>query len=145
LSKHDKPELALRAVEQVRHYGGILEHPAHSRLWEACALPHPGQRQDLHGGYTIEVNQVEWGHACVKPTWLYMVRVSAVTPVPPYPGRKPTHGIWYGDFEKAGRAGPLLLGASKEIRRRTPPAFAEWLVDLARTASVPLELWGWAL
>lgn len=53
----------------------------------------------------------------------------------PSPGRKPTHGIWYGDFERAGRAGERLLGASKEIRPRTPPAFARWLVDLASGVS----------
>jgi hypothetical protein len=50
----------------------------------------------------------------------------------------PSHGIWYGAFERRGSgSGPKLIAASKEIRRRTPPLFAEFLVDLARRAVVP--------
>ena len=133
LSKNHDPYLALIAVDQVREWRGVLEHPAGSLLWDAVAMPRPGQPSDQFGGVTVEVNQVEWGHACVKPTWLYLVGVET-TPAPPFPDRKPTHGIWYGDFERSGGAGPVLLGASKEIRRRTPPLFARWLVDLAKLA-----------
>ena len=64
------------AVEHVRKYGGVLEHPAGSKLWGACAMPPPGLwlnetrskyaddacEADAYGGYTIEVRQVEWGH-----------------------------------------------------------------------------------
>lgn len=35
-------ELGLWCAEQVRKWGGILEQPAHSRLWEAAGLPRPG-------------------------------------------------------------------------------------------------------
>lgn len=37
-------ELGPWCVEQVRNSGGVLEHPAHSRLWQACDLPRPGER-----------------------------------------------------------------------------------------------------
>lgn len=140
LYRGNEHDCAPAAVEAAREWGGVLEHPAHSLLWEVLAMPKPGELPDAHGGVTLAVNQVEWGHACAKPTWLYFVGVSLRVPDPPFLGRRPTHGIWYGDFERAGRAGPLLLGASKEIRRRTPPAFARWLVDLAATAQRPARL-----
>lgn len=128
--------LALAAVDQVRQWGGVLEHPAGSTLWERMGMPACGDLPDKFGGLTIEVNQVDWGHPCKKPTWLYMVGVRMKKWAHgPFVGREPTHGIWYGDFERAGRAGPRLLGASKEKRRRTPVAFAEWLISLAQTAT----------
>lgn len=125
-----------RAVAQVHAYSGVLEHPAGSRLWEAVGLPKPGDLWNDYRGFTIEVNQVEWGHACVKPTWLYIVGIAReMIPPAPYPGRQPTHAIWYGKTERA--AGLKRLIASKEIRRRTPPAFAQFLIDLASLAVRP--------
>jgi len=129
--RNQDARLAPVAVEQVRLYSGVLEHPKGSRLWDACGLPRPGELPDQYGGVTLEVNQVDWGHACAKPTWLYLIGVRPER----YPRRArgvPTHGIWYGSFERSGHSGPVLRGASKEIRRRTPPAFAEFLVELAR-------------
>ena len=134
LSKNHDASLAPLAVDQVRQWGGVLEHPARSGLWAHCRLPLPGELPDADGGVTVAVNQVEWGHACAKPTWLYVVGVRRLPGPAPEPGRAPTHGIWYGDFERAGRAGPLLKGASKEIRRRTPVEFAKWLIALADAA-----------
>jgi len=128
-AEHD---CAPAAVATVREWGGVLEHPADSRLWPFCGMPDPGWLPDVYGGITIAVNQVEWGHACAKPTWLYLVGYNPAKIAPPMPGRRPTHGIWYGDFKRSGHDGDRLLGASKEIRRRTPPAFAAWLVELAR-------------
>jgi hypothetical protein len=126
--------LALLAVEQVRRFGGALEHPRNSLLWFAAQLPYPGWLPDSAGGVTLEVNQVDWGHACAKPTWIYLVGVRPER-YPRMPKGSPTHGIWYGNFERSGHAGPTLKGASKEIRRRTPPAFAEFLVELARNVT----------
>lgn len=37
-------ELAPMCVELLRQCGGVLEHPAHSRLWPAMGLPRPGER-----------------------------------------------------------------------------------------------------
>jgi hypothetical protein len=131
LYKGNEKDLGPLAVEQVRRWGGVLEHPAGSELWDHCLLPRPGWLPGIWGGMTIQVDQVEWGHACVKPTWIYVVGTNWLPRNPPFPGRKPTHGIWYGDFERSGHAGPTLLGASKEIRRRTPIPFAEWLISIA--------------
>lgn len=140
LSGHDDPELAIRAVAQVRRWGGVLEHPAHSKLWEHCGLPLPGELQDEHGGVSIEVCQVDWGHVARKRTWIYIVGTRDLPPFPP-PGT-PTHWI-SGGREREGkkrRATPVPPGikvCSAQQRRRTPPAFAAWLVAIAR--SVRLE------
>jgi hypothetical protein len=137
-SEHD---CAPRAVEQVRAHGGVLEHPAHSRLWRHARLPEPGELPDERGGYTLAVNQVDWGHVARKPTWLYLVGVPRVRLELPEPG-EPTH--WIGGSRGRGRertrqGAPIpsgLKAASAQQRRRTPPAFAEWLVSLARSARV---------
>ena len=80
---------------------------------------------------TIRVEQVAWGHTCRKPTLLYLVgcdldfvRATIRT------GGTPTHGI----SSKARRG--ALLAPSSAARRKTPLAFAEWLVAIARTADL---------
>ena len=80
--------LALVAVDQVRRWGGVLEHPAHSDLWVEARLPLPGGLPDAHGGYTVAVEQWWWGHRAIKPTWLYVVgcRAADLTPFPRPPG-----------------------------------------------------------
>lgn len=110
--------LAPIAVGQVQKYGGVLEHPLGSKLWAHSKLPRPGEGLDAHGGHTLVVDQCEWGHACRKRTWLYVVRCKGAW-LAPFPGKKPTHSVQGGRKEK-------LPGASKEVRRLTPPLFAQW-------------------
>jgi hypothetical protein len=138
LGKVQDSDCAPIAVEQVRRFGGVLEHPAHSKLWEHCGLPLPGAPTGLFWDYTVEVDQVEWGHACRKRTWLYLVGVPReALERPPFPGRMPTH--WCsGGRTKSSRSGspipPGIKAASAQIKRRTPPLFAEYLIRLARAA-----------
>lgn len=128
LYKGSEHECAIEAVGFVRRNGGVLEHPANSRLWPACELPPPDGGHDEFGGYTVAVNQVSWGHKCAKPTWLYMVRVPGeLMRAGIRTGGTPTHCVCTGP-----RQLQRLPVASKPIKRRTPPAFAEWLVSLAR-------------
>lgn len=158
-------DCAPRAVEQVRAFGGVLEHPARSLLWmhgptcpgtasgahckhaadgdgPCCKcgwehLPLPDHAEDSFGGYTIELDQVEWGHVARKRTWLYLVGVPReALEAPPFPGREPTHRIGSSTCgrEDGTRYRPAsgLRSASAQQRRRTPPLFAEYLVRLAR-------------
>src|SRR5687768_16317280 len=36
-------ELAISAINQIRKYGGVLEHPRGSKLWHEMNLPMPGK------------------------------------------------------------------------------------------------------
>jgi hypothetical protein len=159
-------DCAPRAVEQVRKWGGVLEHPAGSKLWEHCGLPvpdfevHPRSRLgvmkvlrvstardwfgafvDDFGGYTIELDQVEWGHVARKRTWLYLVGVPrGALEAPPFPGREPTHYASGGRTQSSRKGAPVPAGikvCSAQQRRRTPPLFAEYLIRLARSVRRP--------
>lgn len=112
--KHDDPELALLAVEQVRTFGGVLEHPAHSRLWKACGLPPPDSLfPDAFGGRSYVINQGDYGHRAPKETWLYAVGLG------PCPLVAPT------GFDPGGRVNNM----GQPERRRTPRPLAERLVQ----------------
>lgn len=125
-TKQDR-ECAPLAVASVRKWGGVLEHPKHSVLWKHCRMAYPGELPDVWGGISVEVNQVSWGHRCAKPTWLYVVGVQRhVVMRGIRTGGTPTHRI------TSGPNGPQLPSADKPIAARTPPAFAEWLVSLAK-------------
>jgi len=127
------PDCGPRAVEQVLEHGGILEHPAESLLWKHCGLPRPipwpEPDAELPRVWTLEIDQCDWGHAARKRTWLLMVGVPASALGPRPEAGIPTRTIATG---RAGRKGKLCLPKSQ--RHLTPPAFAAWLVSLARSA-----------
>lgn len=127
-------ELALLGVAQVRRWGGVLEHPYGSSLF-GQVLPRPGELPDAWGGRTFDMRQVDWGHACIKPTRLYVVGVSpSVVFAGIRFGGQPTHRMTNGQRGASARGD--LKRASAEMRRRTPLAFAEWLVSLARSVTL---------
>lgn len=86
-------------------------------------------------GRTVEVDQVRFGHVARKATWLYLVGIPNVGDMPP--DRKPTHWIGGGRNPKSGGGGipPGIKACSFEQRTRTPPAFADWLIALARSSA----------
>lgn len=134
-------ELAMRAVLQVRAFGGVLEHPAWSTLFYELRLPRPGELGDAYGGFTVEVCQSDFGHVARKRSWLYVVGVprSAVWPLPPR--REPTHWCSGGRTRRPGMGSTVPAGikvCSAQQRRRTPEPFARWLIELAASAR-PLE------
>jgi hypothetical protein len=124
---HDKPEekaLALFAVDTVRRCGGVLEHPKASKLWEAKNMSRTGAVDDW-GGWTLPVLQFWWGHLAEKATLLYVVGITAGD-IPPIQLRL---GVAERAIGSRNNKKPELL---KSHRDKTPPAFAAWLVDLAR-------------
>jgi hypothetical protein len=134
LYRGDEAHIGPIAVAQVRRWGGVLEQPAHSKLWEHCELPPPGARDSK--GIAIAVDQCAYGHVARKPTWLYLVGVD-LAPGEPRIGGEPTHACSGGGRNWRGASGGRRLKiCSAEQRRRTPPAFAAWLVSLARRARV---------
>lgn len=123
------------AVQMVRLYGGVLEHPARSQLWKHADLPRPGDPPDAWGGWTLEVDQCRWGHPARKQTWLYIVG-AAPENLPPIPEwREPTHVI---DTPRAAKDGDYSKGRHlpKSQRHITPLDFAKWLVQITEAVNV---------
>lgn len=114
-------ELGPLCVEWLKKCGGVLEHPAHSRLWDACKLPKPGwtHSRDL---WSMEVLQGWWGDSRSKVTWLLFAGIS------PNDIR-----VLYRFVDAAGDRRRWQL-MSKTQRSATHPAMAEWLVNAARIA-----------
>lgn len=136
----DEMGLARWAVAQVRQWGGVLEHPKGSRLWDDQQLPAPGAHPDEFGGWTYGISQHWWGHRAQKLTLLYIVGC-APQDVPELPALQlgaGTHVI--AQDTRKGNGGKRLqkgdLGwrpfVTHAEREHTPPALAEWLVELAR-------------
>ena len=119
-------ELAPWAIEQIRLHGGVLEHPAASKLWKELSLPHPGAT-DKFGGWTLGIHQSDFGHRAEKKTLLYIVgcNPAAVPPIP-HPMHYPSHVI---ATSRMKRHRPEVTKAEREA---TPEALAQWLVTVAR-------------
>lgn len=116
-------ELAPMVVELLRKTGGVLEHPAHSRLWDELDLPKPGEPQ--RGGlWSMAVKQSWWGDSRTKATWLLFCGVSPRDIEVPLRLHNPE-----GDRRR-------WQVMSKHQRAATCPAFAEWLIEVARASSV---------
>lgn len=134
-AEHD---CAPHAVELVRRFGGVLEHPAYSKLWSAIAMPQPDELPDPWGGFTVLVDQVNWGHVARKRTWIYVVGVDRATVYAEVrSGARPTHWIAGARKRRVGGGGIIPAGVkvcSAQQRRRTPRQFAEWLVSIASRA-----------
>lgn len=107
------------AVEQVRRFGGVLEHPADSSLFKHCGMPQPFAFPDEHGGRTVAVYQGDYGHPAPKLTWLYLVGVPVLD------------GLRLG---RGGERGRVELQARRD-RSITPRELAKVLLDLAASAA----------
>jgi hypothetical protein len=116
-------ELGLLCAEHLKREGGVLEHPAHSRLFDAAGLPGPGQRKgDL---FTVPVLQAWWGYPMRKETWLCFSLVDIMALEFPYTEHDSRAGL--GD-----RRRQQLM--SKNQRAATCEPLAIWLVEAARLA-----------
>lgn len=131
------------ALIAVRRWGGVLEHPAHSKAWDKFELVKPPKAggwvpADAVGGWTCHVEQGHYGHLSRKETWLY----AHGTDLPelrwgPSPQRiHPVAFERYG-YEKARRIGVMAMIGGKDktrLRNATPPPFRDLLLSIARTA-----------
>lgn len=133
-------DLAPWAVEQVRTWGGVLEHPLGSRLWAELGLPAPGQR-DGFGGFTVPICQHWFGHRAEKRTLLYVVGIEPRDlPDVHFKLGEASHVIAQGRQARPdlgrGRLKKGVPGWRPEVtpreREHTPEALAVWLVELAR-------------
>ena len=123
----DEKDLAFFAIQTVRQFGGVLEHPAFSSLWSAANLPRPGKGHDAFGGWSLDVPQYWFGHRAYKRTWLYICGCEPKN-IPPIP-------LVLGDSPcvlETSKKGDVRPSISRPEREATPPAFAGWLLDLAQ-------------
>ncbi len=131
------------ALNAVREFGGVLEHPAQSLAWDRFDLPKPKSSHGwthslLDGGYSCYVEQGRYGHPMRKATWLYAYGHSH------YPDLR-----WgrVNDNEMLGRFkwGSRLYKPEHDRDRPrvdgqhslTTTEFREVLLDMARSARVP--------
>lgn len=120
------------ALEAVRRYGGVLEHPAYSAAWDAFGLPLPARGGGwitslTDPGSSCWVDQGWYGHALKKPTWVYAVGVDLAS-------------FEWGE-SPAGRQLPHRDPSMSATQRQrmtipTPPEFRDLLIRMARTSSV---------
>lgn len=128
------------ALEAVRKWGGVLEHPADSHAWQWFGIDPPprygGWLQVNPIGFTCCVYQGHYGHFAGKPSWLY----ANIGDRPPdliwgkceqrlHPVALERHG-----YEKARRIGMMAMVGGKnktKIRNATPVEFRDLLISIA--------------
>lgn len=126
------------ALEAVRRWGGVLEHPAYTIAWPTFGLPVPG-----HGGWTqafgdpgfsTAVSQVAYGHRARKRTWLYYVGSSA-PPALRWDEPPATAQVGGKSSHPNNKSAVLQHGKSSV----TPAAFRDVLLAMARTSLLASE------
>lgn len=111
--RSDERDLAWFALWVVRHCGGVLEHPATSRLWREAGIV-PGKRDEF-GGLLVPVDQLAYGHRAQKRTGLYLVGCDITPQLAVVP------------------ASAVVENMCRAERERTPPELARVLVEAARS------------
>lgn len=125
----------LSGLENVRTYGGVLEHPASSYAWPEFGLKRPIRGQwsasDTPGEWVCEVSQRCYGHRAQKKTWLLYVGDSR----PPDLDWSLPDGpkCWIScDRPMAEMRALGIEMMSKKERSRTPIPFRDLLLNMAR-------------
>lgn len=113
------------AVGMVRAYGGVLEHPDRSSLFAYCGIPTNGDK-DVHGGFTLSVDQFWFGLPARKWTWLYIVGLEK-SDIPQFSMSlsMPSRVI---STSRGGRHAPEIGKSKRDI---TVLAFARFLLEIA--------------
>ncbi len=144
-SHADAEELALAsfAVEQVRKFGGVLEHPRASKIWSSAHLASRNEEPDSYGGWILPIVQNWWGHRAEKETYLYIVGCRPCDiPLIPLSLAYASHFVVSCSKRRNGKR--LRKGdwgwrpeISKAEREHTPLSLAIWLVELAQKCVQP--------
>lgn len=121
----EEKQTAIFSINKIRQNGGVLEHPAGSKLWQTMELP-TDSKTDKYGGFTISVNQHWFGHRAEKRTWLYICGIDRKDlPVIPVNFNAVTHVI-----TKCRKHANYKKEVSRKERESTPKEFASWLINL---------------
>lgn len=139
------------ALEAVRRFGGVLEHPAYSDAWKAFGLTRPDRRGGWQlcagGGFVCHVEQGRYGHPAKKSTWLFASGIDAGDLPELRWGAEHDHTpsatvSWCGNARIGDLPTNGLDAEAWRARRRlrpkeasaTPPAFQDALLEIARAA-----------
>jgi hypothetical protein len=126
------------ALQAVRTYGGVIEHPAFSKAWAHFGLPRPdtkheGWQAGACGGFSCYVEQGRYGHAVKKATWLYVFGVELNDlpglnwgHTPDSRGTISKNQDWRGGMDKWRDT------TGHRVANATPEAFREVLLSIAR-------------
>lgn len=128
------------ALNAVRKWGGVLEHPWGSHAWKHFGLSKPARtggwiKADDHGGWTCCVEQGKYGHYARKPTLLYACH----TDLPELEwghseARLDPAVVERMGLKRAKRLGEVGArggGTDSTPRIHTPPAFQQLLIQMA--------------
>lgn len=120
--------LAVWSIFRIWRYGGVLEHPAGSKLWKLLNLPLPGSGVDSRGGFSLSIDQHWFGHPCKKNTWLYIKGINQ-SEIPEYeiPFTYVTHCI------SSTNKSIGMKEVSKNWRNRTPEKLASFMIQIILT------------
>jgi hypothetical protein len=131
------------ALNAVRKWGGVLEHPASSAAWEAFGLNKPPRsggwiNADFDGGWTCCVDQGNYGHRAQKATWLYAVGVRL--PALIWGKSACTVRLDDGFHSAEERRRAIRTGMRQRLSHRqrleTPIQFRDLLLSIARTPEI---------
>lgn len=129
----------IAALRIVRTFGGVIEHPAWSHAWDAFRLPAPlaaGWLPFPGDEWFCQVEQGHYGHMARKATWLFVKGPQPPELIwGPAPQRLSEIALERHGYEKARRTGVMAYVGGKDkkaIRSRTPIAFRDLLLDIAR-------------
>lgn len=128
------------ALQSVRAWGGVLEHPADSRAWAFFGIRAPDRHQgwqpaDAYGGWSCYVEQGHYGHIARKGSWLYACRAT-LPELDWSAGDQRLHRVAlerYG-YAKARRIGMMAMVGGKDkttIRNATTVVFRDLLLSIA--------------
>lgn len=136
------------ALESVRTWGGVLEHPAYSAAWDCFNLPEPiwkgGWTFGIDGGAACYIEQGRYGLPVKKATWLYAYGIELPELkwgcTPDGDGDGPG-GMdhWRDQWNNGGLEDANSWWKKNRhngMRSRTPDEFRDELIAMARTAAV---------
>lgn len=128
------------ALQAVRNFGGVLEHPEASHAWSHFGLNSPPRcggwiSADFYGGWTCCVEQGHYGHRARKATWLYAHSVHL--PALKWGSSGKRERLDEGFHSKEERRRAIRTGIcqrlSKRERAATPAPFRDLLLSIAQS------------
>lgn len=134
------------ALNAVRKWGGVLEHPENSHAWAHFGLNKPPRKggwivADFEGGWTCCIEQGRYGHYARKPTWLYANGCylpelrwgkSEIKLDP-----KVVERMGLQRAKRLGEVGAKGGGRDSTPRISTPSVFRDLLISIARQSYKP--------